>query len=282
MMDTCDFSTGGGNAPSAIQWRMASWLAAMILVGAFASAGARAAEGQGGERWQYEFTPYFWASAMKGETRIGALPSVRVDLSFGDIWDALDFGLMSAFEARKSRWGLLLDGIYMKISDSATATWNGPAPLGAARTAGANVTMSQTMLAAAAAYRVSNGPTDVDIVGGARYSKIEVDVDFHASLFAATRAVSRSGSKDWVDPYVGVRVTHPVSNSWSLVGYADVGGLGVGSDSTWQAIAGVNYAFSKTVSGKLGYRVISVDYDKDGFGYDMKNQGLYAGVGIRF
>lgn len=265
-------------------WIMVRALAAgMLTLGVMTSAAAQQPEeGQSGDRWRYEFTPYFWASAMKGNTRIGALPQVHVDMSFADIAEALDFGLMGAFEARKGRWGLLFDAIYMKISDAGTATWTGPGPAGAALTAGADFTMEQTMLAAAAAYRVSGGPTQVDVIGGARYSKIEVSADFHASLFALGGTVSRAGSKDWVDPYIGVRMQHPVADRWTLVGYGDIGGFGLGSDSTWQASLGVRYDFSKKISGKFGYRHIAVDYDKGGFLYDMKNDGLYLGAGIRF
>jgi len=94
--------------------------------------------------------------------------------------------------------------------------------------------------------------------------------------------VAASAEKSWVDPYIGVRVQHPIAERWTLVGYADVGGFGVGSDFTWQALAGVNYEFSKAIAGKFGYRYLYVDYDKDGFRYDMANSGLYLGVGIRF
>jgi len=33
---------------------------------------------------------------------------------------------------------------------------------------------------------------------------------------------------------------------------------------------------------KFGYRELSIDYDKNNFLYDMKNKGLYVGVGIKF
>ena len=57
-----------------------------------------------------------------------------------------------------------------------------------------------------------------------------------------------------MDPYVGVRVQYPIAERWTLVGYADVGGFGVGSEFTWQAAAGINYEFSKSIAGKFGYR----------------------------
>lgn len=121
-----------------------------------------------------------------------------------------------------------------------------------------------------------------DIIGGARYSKIDAEAGINASLFGQTGGIARSGDKDWVDPYIGVRVQHPFADRWTLVGYGDVGGFGVGSDFTWQALAGLNYDFSKTVSGRFGHRYLSVDYDKSGFLYDMDTCGLFAGVGFRF
>jgi opacity protein-like surface antigen len=142
--------------------------------------------------------------------------------------------------------------------------------------------MKQTVLAAAASYRAVEGRSPVDVIAGLRYVKIEASADINGSFFAQTGTVSRSGDKDWVDPYIGARILHPVSDCWTLVGYADIGGFGVGSDFTWQAVAGVNYDFSKSVSGKLGYRYLTVDYDKNGFLYDMDSYGAYLGVGIRF
>jgi opacity protein-like surface antigen len=138
------------------------------------------------------------------------------------------------------------------------------------------------MYAAAVAYRVQEGRAPLDAIGGIRYSKIEADARIDGSFFNQTGSVDAGASKDWVDPYVGIRAEHAIAEHWTLVGYADIGGFGIGSDFAWQAALGVNYEFSKTFAGKIGYRYISVDYDKDGFRYDMANSGLYLGVGIRF
>ena len=232
--------------------------------------------------WQYELVPYFWAAGMKGDVQAGGLPKTSVDIGFSEIWDHLDFGAMATFEGRKGRWGFLFDAIYMKVSSSATSSRTGPGPIGATLTATANLEMEQTLLTAAATYRLSDGSTATDIVGGARYFKIDASASIDASLFALTGTVARSGDKDWVDPFIGARVQHSLSDRWSVVGYADIGGFGIGSKLSWQALAGVSYDFTKTVSGKFGYRYMSVDYDKSGFLYDMDTYGLYLGVGFRF
>lgn len=248
------------------------------------SAAPATAQSSGASRdaWSYEFTPYLWAAGMKGDTQAGSLPKTTTDMSFSDVLDVLDFGLMGAFEARKGRWGLFADAMYMKVSDSATVSRVGAGPFGATLTANANVSMKQTMLAAAVMYRAIEGRTPLDIIGGLRYNKLDVEATADFTLLGLAASRTRSGDKDWVDPYIGVRIQQPLSDRWTFVGYADVGGFGVGSDSTYQLAAGFNYAFSQSVSAKVGYRHLKVDYDKGGFLYDMKTDGLYLGVGIRF
>jgi opacity protein-like surface antigen len=232
--------------------------------------------------WQYEFTPYLWAAGMKGDVQGGSLPKITTDVSFSDISKVLDFGLMGAFEARKGQWGLLFDAIYMDLSVGGAASRTGPGPIGASATANANVGMKQTVLAAAVAYRIVESRSPVDMIGGLRYVKLDVDADIHGSFFAQAGSVVRSGSGDWVDPYVGARVRYALNDRWSLTGYGDIGGFGLGSDITWQVSAGATYDFSKSVSGVFGYRIFYADYDKSGFLYDMKSEGLYAGASIRF
>jgi hypothetical protein len=264
--------------PDAGRYRRLASLLFALLPGIAAAQAPRPSAGE----WQFELTPYLWAAGMKGSVEAGALPRVNVDMSFSDIFDMLDFGAMAAFEARKGRFSILTDAIYMKVSAGASASRTGPGPIGATATASANLRIEQTMLAAALAYRVSEGPTAVDVLGGARYNNIDATADIAGSFFALTASTKRSGDKGWTDPYVGVRIRHRLSDRWALSGYLDYGGFGVSSDSTWQAAAGGEYALSKTAALKFGYRELHIDYDKDGFVYDMKLRGAYIGVGIRF
>lgn len=260
--------------------RLAAVLMACTLALVAGTATAQNAAPAG--NWQYEFTPYFWGAGMKGDVQGGSLPKISVDVGISDILDVLDFGLMGAFEARKGRWGLLFDAIYMDLTMSATASRTGPGPIGATATASANFGLKQTVLAAAVAYRAVEGPSPVDVIGGLRYVKLEAAADIYGTFFAQAGTVARSDDQDWVDPYVGARIKYAVNDRWSLTGYGDIGGFGLGSDISWQLSAGASYNFSKSVSGIFGYRIFYVDYDKSEFLYDMKNEGFYAGVGIRF
>jgi len=81
---------------------------------------------------------------------------------------------------------------------------------------------------------------------------------------------------------IGIRFIAPFAEHWSFVGYADIGGFGVGSDVTYQVIAGVNWQFSRTFAAKAGYRYFYQDYENNGFVWDMTSDGFYAGLGIGF
>jgi opacity protein-like surface antigen len=84
----------------------------------------------------------------------------------------------------------------------------------------------------------------------------------------------------WTDGFVGVRGAYIFTDKWSVVGYADAGAGG--TKHSWQLLASANYNFSKTIVGKLGYRIISMDYEKTEFLFNMKTSGIFAGVGIKF
>lgn len=227
--------------------------------------------------WQFEITPYLWATRMNGDVQTDRVPKTDVSMRFPDILENLDFGFMTAFEARKGRWGILFDGMTMKVSDAATSS----SP-DASLSVDANVRIQQTMLATAIAYRIVDAPTALDLIGGLRYNRIHVDTDIDARLFGLTGTVSQSDKKDWVDPYVGIRVIQALNAKWNAIGYLDIGGFGVGSDATWQGQVGLSYAYSGSTQLSLGYRYMKVDYQDDGFRYSMANDGLYTGLGIRF
>ncbi len=70
-----------------------------------------------GDNWDISVAPYMWFSSMTG------------DASFSDLWDTLKFAASLHFEAynKPTRFGLLLDGMYIKLENSVTVNpLNGP------------------------------------------------------------------------------------------------------------------------------------------------------------
>jgi len=98
--------------------------------------------------------------------------------------------------------------------------------------------------------------------------------------------VDISGRKDWIDPFVGVRMRLKLNEKFNLSLRGDVGGFDVGSKFTYNAIGLVGYDISRVVSLWLGYRVLGVNYESGSgfnkFKYDMTMYGPITGIVFRF
>jgi hypothetical protein len=225
--------------------------------------------------WQFEATPYAWAAGINGWGRIGArTPTVKINENFSDVWRNLDFGAMGAFEARKGRWAILFDSVYVKLSANSE-------PLAGGAQGTAHFGMKEAILQLAGAYRVYDDPvTPVDVVVGTRYTYLSGDLSFSDSRVRRDVGGGRSNNTYWTDGFVGVRAMYALTEKWSITGYADAGAGG--TKHSWQFLASTNYKISKTVVARLGYRIISMDYEQPAFLYNIKTSGIFAGVGITF
>lgn len=233
------------------------------------------------DKLQFEVTPYLFGASLSGSSGVANV-TADVDMSFSDIVDHLDSGFMAAFEARKGALGFAADGMYLRIKDERTQAWQGES--GARGPTGElEATMTEQLYQLTAMYRVLDAGTTLDALVAGRYTKLDTDLDLVVSgvvLPGGTRSVS--GSNSWWDPVVGMRASIALADNWALVGYADVGGFGVGSDLTYQAIVAVHWQLSTTFIAKLGYRYFDQDYKDGGFVWDMAAQGVCIGLGIRF
>ncbi len=91
---------------------------------------------------------------------------------------------------------------------------------------------------------------------------------------------SAGGSADWVDPFVGMRVRHFITDRVYLAALADVGGFGAGSELTWNAGGGVGVEVGENFALEFFYRYMSVDYDDDIL-FDVDMSGLFLGAKIK-
>jgi opacity protein-like surface antigen len=233
------------------------------------------------EGWNFEVTPYLFAAGLDGS---GALRGVTadIDMSFSDIWDRLDQGFMALADVRKGRWMVGFDGIYIKLSDEAARSWNGPP--GNTNTATLNVGVSEYVYQLLAGYRVHEQRVAFDVLGGVRYTRLDLSADLAITTGApllpdGSRSAARR--EDWSDVVAGARVTIPIAERWSAVGYLDYG-LAGDADETYQAYAGMNWSFARNFAAKLGYRYLYQDYNRDDFRWDASTEGVFLGLGIGF
>ena len=263
--------------------------------------------------WQFRVTPYVWIPGVSGDVTVRGNP-VDIDVNVFDLFDSGNSGvdldslaaLMGYLEASKGRWSIYGDVVWGKfgLSGDAVAQRNPTANLSLSAEANAGLDYETTMIESGVAYEVANwsgaqSSTALDLLGGARYWNQELDlslavtgaVDFGRLGLerSGSRAVARSGTIDWVDPFVGLRVRHELAPGQELQFLGDVGGFGVGSDFSWQLFAGYSFDFSfwqSTLHGLVGYRALAVDYS-EGSGtkansIDLVLHGPVAGLSFRW
>ena len=165
---------------------------------------------------------------------------------------------MGYVEAQNGRWGIYGDVVWGKFdfSDGVVTQRNPIANLKVSARANAGLGYEITMAESGLTYEVArwagaSSSTALDLLGGARYwnqdLNLSLAVDASVDLGklglerSGSRAVARSGTLEWVDPFVGLRVRHELAPGRELQFLGDIGGFGVGSDLTWQLFAG--YAF---------------------------------------
>lgn len=222
----------------------------------------------------FSFTGYGWASAMHGRaSTLPPLPAAKVDLSFGDILKDFDGGLMGVAEMRMGKWGFIADAMFTQVTSGAKL----PGPFFS------SVELrSQTLtIQASALYRAYSDATfDVDVGGGLRFWNLDNRLKIRPG--ALNIAIEHSESEKWLDPVATARLTARLDGPWSVTVIGDVGGFGVGSQLTWQAIGTLNYAWNENWTLHAGYRALHVDYRKGRFLYDTTMHGPILAATYRF
>jgi opacity protein-like surface antigen len=223
--------------------------------------------------WKFSISPYLWAAGIKGTTgTLPGLPDAKVDESFGDIFDNLQFSGMLFYGIRKNRFGLTGD---IQYADT-LAKGNNLNPL-----FGRDELRSKSfILSALGEYRLhDDGRSKLNILAGARLWAVDTELKLTTGLLPGRKI---SGDKTWVDPVVGLTGSIDVAPKTFLRGWAFVGGFGVASNITADLFAGVGYRITDSISSTLGYRWVKVDYDSGDFLYDVRQQGIATGLTFTF
>ena len=214
--------------------------------------------------WTFSATSYVWASGLVGTVGVKG-HKARIDLSFSDILDNMDIAGMAAFQGYKGKQFFFFNGLYLDQSDTE--------PLSSGGSATVNVTM--TRLEAAWGLRIlERESSSLYLFAGARYWDLKNGLSFRSGSVPLREF---HANESWLDPIVGFRWTVQLSPRLTFVTMADVGGFGVGSDFSWGALADLSWALSDRTSVQLGYRYLSVDYEKNGFVMDAYNDGFFIG-----
>ena len=223
--------------------------------------------------WRFTLAPYAWLAGQSGSVAtLPGLPPADIDVDFyDDILGNINGALFLVGEARKGKWGGIVDIAYTDIEDDnatpAQVFWKTAA--------------SQTkswMVSAAGLYRFwEKDRTYMEGIAGLRYWRIDSRI---ALSGGPAPTVERTNTEDWIDPVLGLKGRSFLGDSNFFVdGGLTVGGFNVGSDFMWDAHANLGYQWTRTFATTVGYRYLDVDYENDGFVYDVDQDGILLGLG---
>jgi len=245
--------------------------------------------GAAAKDWNFSFAPYLWLVGLNGTIGVRG-QEVDVDISFGDIWDNLDFAFQGHAEiVYRSQFGFIVDGTYLKLS---TKDVKGPF--------NTKTTTRIDMWEFIGFYRVYNQPTGysedvgykkssvfIDLLAGGRYMNIDNTINFGGN---GPIGISNqiSGSQGWFDFLLGARIKWQATDRFFLVGRTDFGGFGLSfsSDFAWNIQGFFGFDITNWMQALIGYRVFYDDYS-DGKGderfvYDAWMQGPVIGLNFVF
>jgi hypothetical protein len=229
--------------------------------------------------------------------------SAKVDATFIDIVEKSDTlaALMGTFEARNGPFTLYSDLVWSKVGVEGSNIRSRSLTPGVTTTVGTSLKFEFQMaiVEVGASYEVARaGPLAFDVLAGARYWYQEADLSFDLARTidvgdlerVGARGFARSGSVDWLDPVIGARMRYAVAPGHELFLRGDVGGFGVGSKFSWQAIGGYGVDFGAwngiAFSGVLGYRALYIDYAQGSgrtrYEFDMLQHGPVLGISMRW
>lgn len=225
---------------------------------------ANAEDTESNSNWEFSLAPlYLWAVSINGDQTIKGV-DVDLDVPFSDIFDNLKGALTFHFEGLyRQRWGFFsdLNYILLEMDDGAV-----------------DIDFTETMFEIAGFYRLSEGPHAIDVLGGLRYTSMDVELDLPGPLPDVDQR------KDWVDPYVGLRWQWKFTDKWGTRLRGDLGGFGIGSDLTWNLVGMVDFKPWKNVLLFGGYRALYQDYSTGSgnkkFSFDATMHGPILGLNI--
>jgi len=250
------------------------------------------------DAWRYNAVAYAWLMGVTGTTTVRG-QVIDTNATFIDLVQKSNTlgGLMGYFEANKGFAGLYLDVIYSKMSfGSSQLGYRNPLPgLRISTSASAGLTYELFTAEAGGVFELAKwthsetSSTALDALAGFRYwnNSLAATFDADATFDVGRRftrfersfgiAVARSDVIQWVDPLIGLRLRHQLTPHQDVSLRGDIGGFGLGSQLTWQALAVYGYNWDldggRKLAAVIGFRALGVNYST-GWGNDYMSLNL--------
>jgi opacity protein-like surface antigen len=204
---------------------------------------------------------------------VPSLPSVEVNDDFADVLENLDIALMALVEADNGRLYVRSDLFFASLtSDGST-----PSDL----FSGAQLNTETFNLSTAAGIIAHKSETSqLNLFAGGRLWNLNNELTFFPGV-APGRSVE--ADRTFITPIVGTSGKISLSDTVTATASASLGGFGIsGADIEIGVSAGLGVDLSNSFGLTLGYRYLYLDYENDGFIYDLAQHGPLVGVQFRF
>lgn len=265
---------------------------AMALAGSGTPMAAKAQETS--EGWKFSLMPYIWLPTIDANLNLGPVAGSRLDneisLAPSDWLPHLKMGGLIAGEARYGKWLMAGDYVYLNLGSSSSKINTSNLGSGPVQIVdlGSDTSLKSTIWSIVGGYSiVSASAATVDLIAGVRYLSLKANTDWNLNvdvtgpnggsvILPRSGSVRKSGNV--TSAIVGAKGRVKIGESnWFVPFYVDVGGDG--SVTTWQAAAGVGYAYAWG-DVRLDYRYMSFDGNK--LIKDLDMGGLALGVNFVF
>ena len=223
--------------------------------------------------WQFETAIYGWYAGLEGDMSVRN-HTADFEKSASDLLDALEIGGSLFGVAQYDRFLVMGQVDYFSMSTDKLSADDQPR--------GGSLDAKELLSQVGIGYQFDGWAEGqrFDMLIGIKTLGMENDLEVFAG---------GTHSKDicTADPVLIIRPVMPVMPSvikglnFSMI--ASIGG-GVDADLVYELFPELQYMFTDSVSGRLGYRVVGYEYDGDGRDneLDIRQSGPIAGVGVIF
>jgi hypothetical protein len=219
--------------------------------------------------WHFEVTPYLWFAGINGDMTLGP-HEVNFNVPFKDIFHNLKFGVMATEEIRKGRIVFLSDQLYLKVGAQKVKEIAGFPPVLTVNASNNTFYWDNEI-----GYRgVATDRFNLDALVGMQYWYVSTSLSANPAL---TDSGVHSQSVGFVNPVLAMRAQFKIYKGIGGFVKGDIGGYGVGSDLTGQALAGIGFQVKK-VGLDLGYRRLYLNQTHKELSQQITLQGLFLGA----
>jgi len=203
--------------------------------------------------WHFRASLYGYLPTVGGSSTFPADPAGgSINVEGGNLLDNLKLTVMGTLDAHNGRWGAFTDVVYLKLGNTKDQSRDftiGDIGLPAGTSAHLDWQLEGVVWTLAGQYRLVSRPgLTLDALAGARLLSLHQDLTWDITgnigpIAPSGRNGSTSSKSSVWDGIVGVKGQYGFGSGgrWYAPFYVDVGAGG--SDLTWQAAAGIGYAF---------------------------------------